>query len=84
LPEDLLFVPDTQFFRQRGIEEIALMPYDVHGTLLTENGKPISGEKYIEYLGTVLPSYYITGKEFRKYTDALLGRERPLSGSYGW
>jgi benzoyl-CoA 2,3-epoxidase subunit B len=83
-PADLLFVPDAKFFRQRGIPEIALMPYDVWGNLLSEGGRPISGEKYIEYLGQVLPAYYTEGREFRKYTGLLLGSQRPAGGGYGW
>ncbi len=83
-PRDLLFVPDVKFFRKRGVEEIALMPYDVTGNLLTENGKPVSGEKYLGYLGTVLPDYYMRTAEFAKYREALLGHERVAPGSYGW
>jgi 1,2-phenylacetyl-CoA epoxidase catalytic subunit len=82
-PQDLLFVPDVKFFRKRGGEEIALMPYDVNGNLLTDDAKPVSGEKYLQYLGSVLPGYYMRTNEFTKYREALLGHER-LSGSYGW
>ena len=84
-PRDLLFVPDVKFFRSRGMEDIVYMPYDVNGTLMTADGKPVSGEKYLAYLQTVLPSYYVKGNEFAKYREALLGRERPAPGaSYGW
>jgi len=84
-PKDLLFVPDVKFFRSRGMEEIVFMPYDVDGNLLTEDGKPVSGEKYLAYLQTVLPDYYLKTKDFAKYREALLGRERPMPGaSYGW
>jgi benzoyl-CoA 2,3-dioxygenase component B len=82
-PEDLLFAPDMKFFRQRGMEEIVFMPYDVTGKLLTEEGKPVSGESYLAYLGTVLPAYYMETKDFAKYRDGLLGYQRP-AGSYGW
>jgi benzoyl-CoA 2,3-epoxidase subunit B len=82
-PEDLLFVPDVKFFRKRGAEEIALMPFDVHGNLLTQDGKPYEGEQYIGYLAGVLPDYYMRTAEFTKYRDALLGQARP-TGSYGW
>src|SRR4029078_6472785 len=54
-PNDLLFVPDIKFFRRRGLEAIVYMPYDVHGELMKENGKPISGERYLDYLKTVIP-----------------------------
>ena len=83
-PENLLFAPDPKFFRSRGMEEIVFMPYDVRGSLLTENNRPIPGEKYLEYVEANLPDYYVRDKEFAKYREALLGRERPATGSYGW
>jgi len=83
-PADLLFVPDLKFFRKRGAEEIALMPFDVDGNLLaTPDGKPFTGEQYLAYLATVLPDYYMKTGEFLKYREALLGHHAP-SGSYGW
>src|SRR5205807_1814956 len=36
-PNDLLFAPDVKFFRHRGMEEIVYMPYDVSGSLLTQD-----------------------------------------------
>ena len=83
-PENLLFIPDVKFFRKRGIEEVALMPYDVNGNLMTSDGKPVSAEKYLQYLATVLPDYYLHTDEFAKYREALLGHEAPRPGSYGW
>jgi benzoyl-CoA 2,3-epoxidase subunit B len=84
-PEHLLYVPDTKFFRQRGMEEVVFLPFDVYGELLRENGKPVAGETYIEYLRGVLPDYYPRTTEFEKYTKMLLGREEPTQGgSYGW
>lgn len=84
-PEDLLFVPDPKFYRKRGMEEVVFMPYDVNGNLITENGKPVGGEKYIAYLHTVLPDYFLKTQEWTKYQEALLGREAPKAGqSYGW
>jgi 1,2-phenylacetyl-CoA epoxidase catalytic subunit len=83
--EDLLFAPDPKFFRGRGMEEIVFMPYDVHGNLIAEAGKPVSGEKYLQYLESVLPGYYLQDREFAKYREALLGRDTPQPGrSYGW
>jgi len=32
--KDLLFAPDVKFFRSRGMEEIAFMPYDVNGDMM--------------------------------------------------
>ncbi|HXG57870.1 MAG TPA: Phenylacetic acid catabolic protein [Thermoanaerobaculia bacterium] len=84
-PSDLLFAPDMKFFRKRGAEEIVFMPYDVYGNLLVEDGKPIAGEKYLEYLAKTLPDYFLATGEFSKYREALLGHERPDMGrSYGW
>ena len=82
-PQDLLVVPDMKFFRKRGTEEIALMPYDMAGNLMTENGKPVSSEKYLDYLATVLPDYYLKTDDFAKYREALLAHQAP-TGSYGW
>jgi 1,2-phenylacetyl-CoA epoxidase catalytic subunit len=82
-PEDLLFVPDVKFFRKRGAEEIALMPFDLHGNLLTIDGKPYDGQQYLGYLGGVLPDYFMKTREFEKYREALLGHQAP-GGSYGW
>jgi hypothetical protein len=81
---DLLFVPDVKFFRKRGVEDVALMPYDLLGTLMTEDGKPIAAGQYLRYLATVLPDYYMRTDEFAKYREALLGHEAPRPGSYGW
>lgn len=81
--DDLLFVPDVKFFRKRGAEEIALMPFDVDGNLLTKDGKPYEGDQYLGYLATVLPDYYMQTEEFVKYREALLGHQAP-TGSYGW
>ena len=83
-PEDLIYVPDSKFFRKRGMDEIVFMPYDVRGQLITENGKPIPGEAYLRYLEGVLPSYFVQDTEFDNYKQVLLGREAPESGSYGW
>ncbi len=83
--KDLLFVPDRKFFRQRGMEEIIFMPYDVYGNLITDEGKPANGQRYLGYLKTVLPEYFMQTREFAKYRAALLGRETPQPGkSYGW
>jgi hypothetical protein len=60
------------------------MPFDLWGNMITEDGKPISGEKYLQYLATVLPDYYMKTDEFAKYREALLGHHAPQSGRYGW
>ena len=84
-PKDLLFVPDQKFFRKRGMEEVIYMPYDMYGNLITEGGKPVSGQKYLAYLETVLPDYFVKTSEFAKYRDGLLAHEAPQPGkTYGW
>jgi 1,2-phenylacetyl-CoA epoxidase catalytic subunit len=70
-PEDLLFLPDVKFFRKRGIEEHVFRPYDVRGALITEGSKPISPDRYLEYLSTVLPPRFIGSREYDKYVSAL-------------
>ena len=70
-PEDLVAVPDTKFFRKRGPEEVVFGPYDVKGQLLTEHGKPLSMDGYLQYLATVLPSRFIGSREYDKYVQQM-------------
>src|SRR2546425_780273 len=85
-PQDLLRLPHRRFFRIRGLAEYGdymlpgagfggvgyvYLPYDVDGNLLTENGKPIHRQRYIEYLRTVLPSRYIESPHFPFVNDQL-------------
>src|SRR5256885_1260062 len=46
-------------------------------------GNERGGEKYLEYLATVLPERYMTTTDFAKYREGLLGYKRP-AGNYGW
>ena len=71
-PEDLLFLPDLKFFRKRGMEEIIFRPYDVRGELITRDGRPITGESYLDYLATVLPNHFIGSREYGKYVNLLI------------
>jgi 1,2-phenylacetyl-CoA epoxidase catalytic subunit len=66
-PEDVLFMPDLKFFRKRGAEEYVFKPYDVRGNLLTENGKEVSSEAYLNYLSRVLPGRFIGSREYNKF-----------------
>ena len=70
-PEDLIFLPDTKFFRKRGPEEFIFGSYDVRGQLLTEHAKPLSPEGYLGYLSTVLPPRFIGSREYDKYVDQM-------------
>lgn len=86
-PEDLLRLPDRRFFRFRGLTEFAdhrerdpetgrlgyaYLPYDLEGHLLTENGKPIEREAYVEYLKTVLPRRYLRSRHWRDMREQFL------------
>ena len=70
-PEDVLFMPDTKFFRKRGAEEFLFQPYDVKGELLTESGKPLSADGYLRYLAKVLPVSFLGSREYNKYVDQM-------------
>lgn len=72
-PEDLLLLPDTQFFRKRGPEDVIFKPYDVRGRLLTESGNELSPEAYLGYLANVLPSRFIGSREYNKYVEQMYG-----------
>jgi hypothetical protein len=78
-PADILFLPDVKFFRRRGRVEYVFKPFDVRGNLLTEDGKPYSPEKHLQYLKTVLPERFIGTGEYEKFVDAMreyLGENR--------
>jgi hypothetical protein len=70
-PEEIISLPDTKFFRKRGLEDIIFMPYDVKGDLLTEGGKPLSPEGYLRYLASALPARFIGSREYNKYVDQM-------------
>ena len=61
------------------------MTYDVYGNLISENGRPIAAQRYLDYLNSVLPEYFVKTGEFAKYREGLLAHEAPQPGqSYGW
>jgi len=77
--DDLLFLPDRRFFRIRGLAEFGhyrnpgsdaagvgyvYLPYDVHGNILTDRGKPIDRDTYVDYLRAVLPARYMTSRHW--------------------
>src|SRR3989449_288104 len=77
--DDLLFLPDRRFFRIRGLAEFGdyrnpgadaagvgyvYLPYDLHGELLTDHGKPIERTAYVDYLRTVLPDRYMQSRHW--------------------
>jgi len=70
-PEDLIFLADVKFFRKRGPEEIIFRPFDVRGELITRDGKPLTGDQYLSYLGGVLPPKFIGSREYDKYVLAM-------------
>ncbi len=70
-PEEIILLPDTKFFRKRGVEDFLFMSYDVKGELITEDGKPLSPEGYLRYLARVLPARFIGSREYNKYVDQM-------------
>ena len=66
-PEDVLLMPDRKFFRKRGDEDYIFKPYDVKGNLLTEGGKEVSSDAYLNYLSRVLPERFIGSREYNKF-----------------
>jgi benzoyl-CoA 2,3-epoxidase subunit B len=89
--QDLLFLPDRRFFRIRGLAEFGdyrvagsdaagvgyvYLPYDVHGTLLMDAGKPIDRRDYVGYLETVLPKRYMSSRHWDFVKDEFLFNEK--------
>jgi benzoyl-CoA 2,3-dioxygenase component B len=89
--EDLVFLPDRRFFRIRGLAEFGdyrmsgsdaagvgyvYLPYDVHGNVLTDRGKPIERAAYVEYLKTVLPDRYMRSRHWEFVKDEFLFNEK--------
>jgi 1,2-phenylacetyl-CoA epoxidase catalytic subunit len=74
-PEDLVRLPDRKFFRRRGLSEFVFRPFSLEGDLLTREGKPLSAEAYLGYLGEVLPRHYLATEDFARFRAALLAEE---------
>jgi hypothetical protein len=89
--DDLLFLPDRRFFRIRGLAEYGdyrmagsdaagvgyvYLPYDVHGNLLMNTGKPIDRVTYVEYLKTVLPDRYMKSRHWDFVREEFLFNEK--------
>src|SRR5438876_860072 len=90
-PDDLVFLPDRRFFRIRGLAEYGdyrmagsdaagvgyvYLPYDVHGNLLTDRGKPIERGVYVDYLRTVLPDRYMSSRHWEFVKEEFLFNEK--------
>jgi len=88
---DLVFLPDRRFFRIRGLSEFGdyrvsgsdaagvgyvYVPYDVHGHVLTEDGKPIERAAYADYLRTVLPDRYMKSRHWDFVKEEFLFNEK--------
>lgn len=89
--DDLVFLPDRRFFRIRGLQEYGsfrnagsdspgvgyvYLPYDVHGKLLTHEGKPIDRGDYADYLKTVLPERYMASRHWTFVKDEFLFNDK--------
>src|SRR6266540_76244 len=85
--EDVLFLPHRRFFRIRGLAEFGdfrlprsdaagvgyvYRPYDVHGKLLENDGRPIDRVDYTDYLKTVLPDRYMTSRHWNFVKEEFL------------
>jgi hypothetical protein len=89
--DDLLFLPDRRFFRIRGLAEFGdyrvtgsdaagvgyvYLPYDVHGSRLTDGGKPIEKDAYAAYLKTVVPDRYMSSRHWTFVKSEFLFNEK--------
>ena len=89
--DDLVFLPDRRFFRIRGLAEYGsflnpesdvpgvgyvYLPYDLHGNLLTEKGKPIERDAYADYLKAVLPDRYMPSRHWSFVKDEFLFNDK--------
>src|SRR5205809_100828 len=89
--DDLVFLPDRRFFRIRGLAEFGdyrmagsdaagvgyvYLPYDVHGHVLTEGGKPIDRAAYVDYLRNVLPDRYMRSRHWDFVKEEFLFNEK--------
>ncbi|MCI4371492.1 MAG: hypothetical protein L3J78_02470, partial [Thermoplasmata archaeon] len=89
--ENLLFLPDRRFFRIRGLAEFGdyrmpgsdaagvgyvYLPYDMHGKLLTDRGRPIERAEYVDYLRTVVPGRYMRSRHWDFVKEEFLFNEK--------
>jgi len=89
--DDLIFLPDRRFFRIRGLAEYGdyrmpgsdaagvgyvYLPYDVHGHLLNEGGKPVDRDRYVDYLQSVLPERYRNSRHWDFVKEEFLFNEK--------
>ncbi len=89
--DDLVFLPDRKFFRIRGLVEFGdfrlpdsdaagvgyvYLPFDIHGRMLTNRGKPIERQEYVDYLRTVLPERYMSSRHWSFVKDEFLFNEK--------
>jgi hypothetical protein len=52
------------------------LPYDVHGNMLTDHGKPIERDAYVDYLRAVLPARYMTSRHWTFVKDDFLFNDK--------
>jgi len=52
------------------------LPYNVHGNVLTESGKPIERAAYVDYLRTVLPDRYMRSRHWDFVKEEFLFNEK--------
>jgi hypothetical protein len=89
--DDLVFLPDRRFFRFRGLQEFGdfrnagsdspgvgyvYLPYDIHGKLLTQGGRPIDRADYADYLKTMLPERYMASRHWEFVKNEFLFNDK--------
>jgi len=52
------------------------LPYDLHGSLLKDRGKPIEKDEYAAYLKTVLPDRYMSSRHWTFVKSEFLFNEK--------
>lgn len=65
--EDLVKAPSRKFFRWRGLDEYVYQPFDIAGELLTQDGRPLTPQEYLNYLNGVLPEPFLASKDFEGF-----------------
>src|SRR5206468_35146 len=60
----------------RGKVGYVYLPYDLHGSLLKDRGKPIEKDEYAAYLKTVLPDRYMSSRHWTFVKSEFLFNEK--------
>lgn len=69
--DDLIKLPHRHFFRWRGLPDFVFQPYDLLGELLTQDGRPLSPQEYLNYLKGQLSDSFLRSSEFKGFEQEL-------------